>query len=292
MTFDRQISKFSDKYFDSIVKGDQQLAHSIIGQAIDDHIGISQIYTEILTPAQIKLGDIWHAGDINIAQEHFATSITIEIMERLRNETKPRNNLGVNAVLAVLDDERHIVGMRMLADLLIMDGWTVDVLTDPTPISDLIEFTKTRQIDLLGLSFTLDGTQTKARIIADALLEQGISTKILLGGRALGNQDSDLAELGFIGIAKDAVEGLKEARVLLGLQNEKTDLGNRLVEIGMQIKTIRTQLKITQQELANRSELDRTYISMVENGKQNLTFGAMVKIADALEVSLTTLVRY
>ena len=60
----------------------------------------------------------------------------------------------------------------------------------------------------------------------------------------------------------------------------------------MQIKTIRTQLKITQQELANRSELDRTYISMVENGKQNLTFGAMVKIADALEVSLTTLVRY
>jgi len=51
-------------------------------------------------------------------------------------------------------------------------------------------------------------------------------------------------------------------------------------------------LQMTQKELADRSELDRTYISMVENGKQNLTLGAMVKISIALEVPLASLLRH
>ena len=33
-------------------------------------------------------------------------------------------------------------------------------------------------------------------------------------------------------------------------------------------------------------DLDRTYISMVEHGKQNVTVGTIVKIADALDVQI------
>jgi transcriptional regulator with XRE-family HTH domain len=52
-----------------------------------------------------------------------------------------------------------------------------------------------------------------------------------------------------------------------------------------------TLLLITQKELADRSELDRTYISMVENEKQNLTLGAMVKMSSALEAPFASLGR-
>ena len=46
---------------------------------------------------------------------------------------------------------------------------------------------------------------------------------------------------------------------------------------------------MTQQQLADASELDRTYISLVEHGKQNLSLDAVLKIANALEVPLSDL---
>ena len=46
---------------------------------------------------------------------------------------------------------------------------------------------------------------------------------------------------------------------------------------------------MTQQDLATASELDRTYISALEQGKQNVTFGAVLRIAKALNISLPLL---
>ena len=60
--------------------------------------------------------------------------------------------------------------------------------------------------------------------------------------------------------------------------------------MGRRINSIRTSRHMTQQELANTSGLDRTYISMVEHGKQNLTIGAALRIADALGVPIGHLI--
>ena len=54
--------------------------------------------------------------------------------------------------------------------------------------------------------------------------------------------------------------------------------------MGVNIKRLRSQNRLTQQELADQSDMDRTYISMVEHGKQNLTLGALLRIAEALDV--------
>ena len=291
MTIDNHIERLRKKYLDAIITGDRELAHAVINEATMNRVSISQLYVDVLAPAQIAVGEMWHAGLLNIAQEHLATSITTGTMENFRYEMKPREHLGVRAAIAVLEGEHHTIGARMFADLLIMDGWTVDVLIDPTPVPDLIDLIRARRIDLLALSCTLSGTQTKAKQIAETLREQGLSTKILLGGQALENENDDSSVSGVNGIAKDAVEGIKEARQIVGLAKKEIDFESHLAEIGMQIRAVRTQLQMTQQELADQSGLDRTYISMVENGKQNLTLGALFKIADALEISLSSLIR-
>ena len=291
MTIDNHIERLRKKYLDAIITGDRELAHAVINEATMNRVSISQLYVDVLAPAQIAVGEMWHAGLLNIAQEHLATSITTGTMENFRYEMKPREHLGVRAAIAVLEGEHHTIGARMFADLLIMDGWTVDVLIDPTPVPDLIDLIRARRIDLLALSCTLSGTQTKAKQIAETLREQGLSTKILLGGQALENENDESLVSGVNGIAKDAVEGIKEARQIVGLAKKEIDFESHLAEIGMQIRAVRTQLQMTQQELADQSGLDRTYISMVENGKQNLTLGALFKIADALEISLSSLIR-
>lgn len=63
---------------------------------------------------------------------------------------------------------------------------------------------------------------------------------------------------------------------------------NFRVIVGELIRNIRTQkLKISQTELANRCYLERTYISSIERGEKNISFYAMYKIIEALEIDPT-----
>lgn len=59
-----------------------------------------------------------------------------------------------------------------------------------------------------------------------------------------------------------------------------------LLNLGSVVKSQREQLGITQEELARRAGLHRTYITDVEGGKRNITIESMLKLASALNVSI------
>lgn len=56
--------------------------------------------------------------------------------------------------------------------------------------------------------------------------------------------------------------------------------------LGQTVRAIRRRAYLSQEELANRAGLDRTYIGGIERGKRNPTITSLYTIADALEVSL------
>lgn len=56
------------------------------------------------------------------------------------------------------------------------------------------------------------------------------------------------------------------------------------------VRSIRKELQLSQEELADLCGLHRTYIGAVERGERNITLLNAAKIADALQVSLSTLV--
>ena len=60
-----------------------------------------------------------------------------------------------------------------------------------------------------------------------------------------------------------------------------------LEKISNQIRDLRASKKITQQELAERTNLSVPYISQIENNHRNISLETFVKIIDALEVSLS-----
>jgi transcriptional regulator with XRE-family HTH domain len=51
------------------------------------------------------------------------------------------------------------------------------------------------------------------------------------------------------------------------------------------VRALRKEAMLSQEELAHRAGLDRTYISQVERRQRNLTIIALSKIAGALSVS-------
>ncbi len=61
------------------------------------------------------------------------------------------------------------------------------------------------------------------------------------------------------------------------------------IQIGLRIKELRKKEGISQQELSFRSDLDRTYITQVENGKRNISIVNIGKIANALNISIKEL---
>lgn len=56
--------------------------------------------------------------------------------------------------------------------------------------------------------------------------------------------------------------------------------------VGKRVKELRNKLGISQEELAARAELDRTYITSVECGKRNISIVNIERLAKALKVSL------
>lgn len=63
-----------------------------------------------------------------------------------------------------------------------------------------------------------------------------------------------------------------------------------LAAIGGKIKEKRLNKNLSQEALASRAELDRTYISGVERGKRNVSLLNLFKIAQALEVEAAELI--
>jgi transcriptional regulator with XRE-family HTH domain len=59
--------------------------------------------------------------------------------------------------------------------------------------------------------------------------------------------------------------------------------------LGMTIKTQRTSLGISQEELAHRARLHRTYISDLERGARNPSVESIEKLAAALQISVAKL---
>ena len=57
-----------------------------------------------------------------------------------------------------------------------------------------------------------------------------------------------------------------------------------VVLFGEQLKNFRKERNISQEELAFRAELDRTYISGLECGKRNPTLKILVKLAVSLNM--------
>ena len=57
------------------------------------------------------------------------------------------------------------------------------------------------------------------------------------------------------------------------------------LKVGQRIKEIRKKLELSQEALANEAEVDRTYMTDVENGRRNISIEVLERIIDALQVS-------
>ncbi len=68
-----------------------------------------------------------------------------------------------------------------------------------------------------------------------------------------------------------------------------TRIESTMIMFGRNVQKYRSAMNISQEELAFRAGLHRTYIGMVERAERSISLQNAKKIADALNVKLDTL---
>lgn len=58
---------------------------------------------------------------------------------------------------------------------------------------------------------------------------------------------------------------------------------------GLRVRYFRKRLKLSQEELANKAELHRTYVGAVERGERNISLLNILRLADTLQVTVKDL---
>ena len=278
-----------DRYTSALLDGDRREASRVVRDALDRGLERSAIYLEVFGPALREVGEAWVRGEMHIAGEHLATSVTFEQIAYLRDSGRRKDDLGAAVVVAAVEGEMHSVGTRMIADLFDMEGWDVAHLGQSTPTDDLVELVKERGADLVILSVSHPDRVRVAGRAVERLKALDAAPAVFVGGGGLASAeggDGIAADL----VSSDPLQAVRAAREILGLDRERLTLEVHLMALGRRVQELRKELGLSQQDLATRAELDRTYLSRVEQGRQNITIGAALRIADALGTPLGALI--
>ncbi|MBU4390026.1 helix-turn-helix domain-containing protein [Patescibacteria group bacterium] len=62
-----------------------------------------------------------------------------------------------------------------------------------------------------------------------------------------------------------------------------------LVKFGQRVRQEREKQGLSQEELANKAKVHRTYIGMIERAEKNITLANIEKVANGLRISVQSL---
>jgi methanogenic corrinoid protein MtbC1 len=126
-------------YLMHLLQRDRDEAERIVQEQLDGNMPLADIYERILSPAMNEIGHMWHLREASIADEHYCTASTQAIAARLRGQVRRKSPNGLVAVACCSGGDLHDLGIRMVADLFEVEGWSVECLGANMPADDVCE---------------------------------------------------------------------------------------------------------------------------------------------------------
>jgi methanogenic corrinoid protein MtbC1 len=202
-------------YLDALLARRSTRARAVVAQALSDGMPVQDIYLEILQPAMYEIGHRWAIDELNVAEEHYATAVTQQLLDELSARMRVPPCDGRLAIVTGTPGELHALGGRMVADFLEADGWEVLQLGPATPAPDLAELVDAERPDIVALSTATAGSLPGIVDVLERLGRLDPRPCLVVGGQFWTAETSLAAtELG-----ADVV--VRDLRTLAGLLNER-----------------------------------------------------------------------
>lgn len=174
-----QVASFAE----ILISGDRKAAHGFVD---DVSVGDSPtLYGELFAPAMREVGERWASGVISVAQEHVATGLMEELLARDYACVFVRERASRETVLmACVEHERHVLGLRMAANLLEGAGFHLVFLGADCPAEEIAAPARSHRAAVVVLAGYGEGRVGALRAAAEAVRSALPQVAILLGGSA------------------------------------------------------------------------------------------------------------
>jgi methanogenic corrinoid protein MtbC1 len=172
-------------YLETILAGEPREAIEQVLREVAGGTSVQDAYLKILLPAHLEVGRMWHAGDLQIAEEHFITTTTQKAMALLREQGRATASKDKTALLGCVAGNVHDIGIRAISDFFEMAGWRAVNLGPDVPADEFARGVQLFDADVVLLSAALDPHLTAVqRAIARVRSLEGRDVKIIVGGAA------------------------------------------------------------------------------------------------------------
>jgi methanogenic corrinoid protein MtbC1 len=192
-------------YLSLVGDGDEYAAVSLVTGMLDDGVPAERIMTEVIVPAQRRVGELWAANEWSVAREHAATAISERALAAISVRSVVPARRG-RITIACVDGEWHALPVRILAEMLRLDGWRVDFLGASVPGPHLVTHLHQTGPDAVALSCMIPVRLPRAHAAITASRAAGVP--VIAGGAGFGPGGSYAKRLGadaWAASASDAV---------------------------------------------------------------------------------------
>jgi methanogenic corrinoid protein MtbC1 len=208
------------RYLEDLLEGRRELAGMAVRQAFENDKSLREVYLEVFEPSLKEVGRMWAEGKVEVAREHLFSEATLTFMSQLLAQAEgggKRSQGGRSSLCLSVCHEHHLIGVRMVADLLELEGWNSLFLGADVCTQHVLQALGDTQAELLAVSVTLpDHLGYAAELIRAVRSTTALhKVKILIGGQAF-HRDKDLwRAIGADATAADAGEAVRTANRLL-----------------------------------------------------------------------------
>jgi DNA-binding transcriptional MerR regulator/methylmalonyl-CoA mutase cobalamin-binding subunit len=118
---------------------DEQAANSALDRLFSAYT-VETVLQDVILPYLHRLGDRWAAGEVSVAQEHFASNL---IRGRLLGLAQGwGQGRGPGAILACVPGEQHELGLLVFGVALRRRGWRITYLGTDSPIEAVADIAR------------------------------------------------------------------------------------------------------------------------------------------------------
>ncbi len=156
-----ELSKLFDVWLDDVraLNSNACLGHFRLALS---QLGLRRFVLERIVPFVSTIGCAWHDGNLQIFQEHFATRLISQFIEEHWQLINASNKAGADNSVIISSHplEKHTLGFHLIASMLVLEGFSVVVLGNNTPVDEIVACAEQTKAVAIALTFSITMNST------------------------------------------------------------------------------------------------------------------------------------
>jgi len=203
-----------DALLSALISYDEGLADRVLEEAFAVY-GVELVAENVLAPAMVRIGDMWHEGRVSTSAEHFASNYLRRKLDSIVNAV-PQTNSGPLVILGCAPGDWHELGLLLLHLMLRRRHVNTIYLGQNVSATQFIEEMAQLKPALIVMAATTAESAAGLAAMAEAVQDMERPQPIFAFGGRVFNVDPALrARVPGVFLGETAREGVQQIMTLL-----------------------------------------------------------------------------